>query len=471
MAEIDTSFYKDAVSDSPLKVAGEVADYRNKLLSNVQNEQSVQANNIKLATERFGMVNNAAAGLLSDPELGKTDVTKKLWDTLGRLTKGDAMSAQHAVQFMQQFPTDPQAQRQAVQAVHAQTLSAWERGKAYLGTVEGVGTGGGTKLVQQPAYGGAPPKEIGYIPNTLQPGEKGIDADPNSPRFGQETTMGVYGNVPIQAPAAVPQSPARVPRAAKPPVATQTGALAGSAPSSTNAPPSGSPSFNDRFSAARPVTRLAPGTPEAMQVAGGESGKALADSRNRSLNYQQEVNPLEQAIPALEKLGTKGTGPGTESINHLKSFVLSNVPGADFKGLKDDVATYDKAKKYLTDFVNQNGNSGTNDKLAAAFAGNPSVNISNAAAVDVAKTALALRRFKQAQLIAFEKSGKPDVEYSKEAGKFAREHDPRAYGFDMMSPSERKKVIESLPKGKREMFMLDVQSAMQDGILKPPQGK
>jgi hypothetical protein len=65
MAEVDTSFYKDAVSDSPLKVAGEVADYRNKLLSNVQNEQAVQANNIKLATERFGMINNAASGLLS----------------------------------------------------------------------------------------------------------------------------------------------------------------------------------------------------------------------------------------------------------------------------------------------------------------------------------------------------------------------------------------------------------------------
>ena len=220
-----------------------------------------------------------------------------------------------------------------------------------------------------------------------------------------------------------------------------------------------------------PMSSLPPGQAEAANVAGGASGGALGDARNRSLNYQAEVNPLEQAIPALEKLGTKGTGPGTESINHLKSFVLSNVPGADFKGLKDDVATYDKAKKYLTDFVNQNGNSGTNDKLAAAFAGNPSANISNAAAVDVAKTALALRRFKQAQLVAFEASGKPDADFAKEAGKFAREHDPRAYGFDMMSPAERKKVIESLPKGKRELFMMDVQDAVQQGMLKPPQAK
>lgn len=31
-AEVDTSLYKDAVFDSPLKVAGDVADCRNKLL-------------------------------------------------------------------------------------------------------------------------------------------------------------------------------------------------------------------------------------------------------------------------------------------------------------------------------------------------------------------------------------------------------------------------------------------------------
>ena len=86
------------------------------------------------------------------------------------------------------------------------------------------------------------------------------------------------------------------------------------------------------------------------------------------------------------------------------------LPGADFNGLKHDVATYERAKKYLTDFVNQNGSTGTNDKLAAGFAGNQSVNISSAAAVDVAKSALALRRMKQAQLDAFERSGLPETD-------------------------------------------------------------
>ena len=216
MVEVNTDIYKIAADASPF-------EFQNQLLENRQKQQSVEANNIKLATERFKTINDAASGILSDPELGKTDVTKKLWDTLGRLTKGDAMSAQHAVQFMQQFPTDPVRQREAIQGVHAQTLSAWERGKAYLGTVEGVGTGGGTKLIQQPAFGGAPPREIGYIPNTLQPDARTINANPNDPNYGRETTMGVYGNPPIQPPAAAPAAPVRAPRAAPARRATPSG--------------------------------------------------------------------------------------------------------------------------------------------------------------------------------------------------------------------------------------------------------
>jgi hypothetical protein len=218
-------------------------------------------------------------------------------------------------------------------------------------------------------------------------------------------------------------------------------------------------------------TGLAPGVGEAQVQTGAGSGAALNEARQRSLNYHQEVFPLETAIPALEKLGKTGTGPGTEEINHVKSFLQSaGIPGLD----TDKIKNFDEAKKYLTDFVNQNGNTGTNDKLAAAFAGNPSVNISNAAAVDVAKSALALRRMKQAQLVEFEKSGLPDSEFTKWASRWQLGHDPRAFGFDLMSPDARKKVIESFPEGKdgkpgpRDLFKLQVMSAHDAGIIKPP---
>lgn len=221
---------------------------------------------------------------------------------------------------------------------------------------------------------------------------------------------------------------------------------------------------------AQPVGPV-PGSAEAQVQTGAGSGAALNDARHRALNYRQEVFPLETAIPALEKLGKTGTGPGTEEFNHVKSFLQSaGIPGLDVEKIKN----FDEAKKYLTDFVNQNGNTGTNDKLAASFAGNPSVNISNAAAVDVAKSALALRRMKQAQLVEFEKTGLPDSEYTKWASRWNVGHDPRAYGFDLMTPDQRKKVIESFPEGKdgkpgpRDLFKLQVMSAHDAGIIKPP---
>lgn len=221
---------------------------------------------------------------------------------------------------------------------------------------------------------------------------------------------------------------------------------------------------------AQPVGPV-PGTSEAQVQTGIGSGAALNDARQRALNYRQEVFPLETAIPALERLGKTGTGPGKEELNHVKSFLQSaGVPGLNVQNIKD----FDEAKKYLTDFVNQNGNTGTNDKLAASFAGNPSVNISNAAAVDVAKSALTLRRMKQAQLVEFEKTGLPDSEYTKWASRWNVGHDPRAYGFDLMTPDQRKKVIESFPEGKdgkpgpRDLFKLQVMAAHKAEIIKPP---
>lgn len=447
---IDTSIYKNQNYDP--------FSFQNKLLDNQHKQQEVEASQLQLAMGRFQTINSAASGLLQDPDLGTTDIRKKLWDTLARATAGDAMTAQQAVEFATKFPSDPTQQRQAIKGVHAQTLDALQRGQAYLGQTQSISDPTGTHFFNVPSFGGTP-RPQGFQPAGVAPG---------TPQYGpnnKQTFVGGAGNQPYepQGNNLQPQQPPRL-GARPPPGAPPQGARVNS---------QRSPDGLGYQAPGSIVASPPPGNIEAERITGAGSGEALKESRNRSLNYRQEVNPLEQAIPLLEKLGTKGSGPGTDEINHLKSFVLSNVPGANFDGLKDDVATFDKAKKYMVDWVNQNGNSGTNDKLAASFAGNPSVSISNAAASDVSKTALTLRRYKEAQLVDFEKSGKPDESYAKEAGKWAREHDPRAYGFDLMTPDQRKKVIESLPEGKdgkpgpRDLFKLQVQEAHKNGIINP----
>jgi hypothetical protein len=444
MTEVNTDIY------SPLMKPTNPMEQTNNLLDTIGKAQAVKSQAIGIDQQKFdlamkniGAVNSTISGLLGDPDVGKADISKKIIDATTRLVKDNVYSAQHVTEALKSMPTDPSQQANWLRNIYSQTQSAEQRAQSFFGSPNVINSGSQQTITQVPGYPGLPVQQRGTYNNQLPPTTPQVQGDPSKPGYGQGGYVGPAGPPGIQ-------------------------------PGPGSAPPSGFPSAPVPAPAARtaaPISALAPGQAEAANVAGGASGGALGDARNRSLNYQQEVNPLEQAIPALEKLGTKGTGPGTDSINHLKSFVLSNVPGADFKGLKDDVATYDKAKKYLTDFVNQNGNSGTNDKLAAAFAGSPSTTISNAAAVDVAKTALALRRFKQAQLVSFETSGKPDADFAKEAGKFAREHDPRAYGFDLMTPAQRKTTLESIPKNKRELFMMDVQDAVQQGILKTPQAK
>lgn len=432
MADIDTSFYGNAVAENPMDVAGKAIDLRNKLLNNQQQQQQVEANQIKLATERFANINNTAAGLLSDPDVGKKDITGKVWEALGRLTKGDVMSAQHAVQFMQQFPSDPRLQVQALKNVHAQTLSAEQRGRAYLGEVQALPTGGGTKFIQQPSYGGAPPRDLGYVPNTLSPGTTQVNPDLS------QSYVGGTGNPAIQGPAGAP-----APRSQR-------------ATPATSAPVQGN--------AGGVIAAPAPGEAAAKEKTGGGSGQMLAEERSRASNYRREIYPLEQAIPALERLGKTGTGPGTEQVNQIKSFLQSvGVPGIDVQKIKD----YDEAHKYLMDWVTANGDTSTNDKLAAAFSSNASTKISNAAAQDVAKAALALRRMKQAQLEEFEASGLPESQYGKWAAKWNREQDPRIYGWDYMNDAKKKEFLQSVTGPKRDLIIMQLHRAAEAGFVDP----
>ena len=183
-----------------------------------------------------------------------------------------------------------------------------------------------------------------------------------------------------------------------------------------------------------------PGLVGANEATGVQAGQQLAADRSANANFTQQVLPLRKAITSLDALGTTGTGPGTEQRNQIVSFLQSlGVPVNS-----ENVKNYDEANKYLTDWVNQNGNTGTNDKLAAAFAGNPSVHISNAAASDVAKTALAVRRIKLAQEQAFTATGLPENQYTNWGSKWNSQQDPVAFGFDNLTTEAKLKYWHTL---------------------------
>jgi hypothetical protein len=193
----------------------------------------------------------------------------------------------------------------------------------------------------------------------------------------------------------------------------------------------------------RPVG-LPPGTGESSAALKVASGQQYASDLLASNNYKRSIYPLQQAIPALEALGKTGTGPGTEQINSIKSFFQSmGLPGFD----ADKITNFNLAQKYLTDYVNQTGNTGTNDKLAAAFAGNPSTKIANAAALDVAKSAYALRAMDEAKVRTFQTTGLPDEQYSRWVNNvWNKTVDPRAFGIPYMSPQVKDILDKQLTK-------------------------
>lgn len=449
---IDTSIYKNAVSQDPL-------DVQNKLLQTYKGaqdlqigQQAIQQNQIKLATERFGAINNAASGILEDPDLGKKDVTGKLWDVLGRLTKGDAMSAQHAVQFMQQFPQDPQQQAQAIKAVHAQTLDAWQKGQAYLGQTQELGTGGGTKFVGAPAFGGQV-QDRGYVPNTLPPTTQQVNPDLS------QSYVGGTGNPPIQGPAGtmppVNGAPAR-PKVASTNrlIGDDEAAKAGLYPAAPAAPAAPSPNFAQRFDAARPGSvTAAPSPGEAEALKGStESYNAARDAAGK---YAQRVNPLRQAIPIIEKMKETDIGPTSDKWNDIKSTAVSLGAGPLLGIDPEKIKNLNELKKYFNQYSSQAAATlgpKTNDGLATAVTSNPNIHMDKLSATDLSKVALGVERMQQAGVNEFQeavrqKRAKPG-DFADFMVDWGTKQDPRAFVYDIMD-KKAQDAVKKLPAAER----------------------
>src|ERR1700754_1368903 len=113
MAEVDTSIY------SPLMKDVNPYEQTNNLLNTVAKAQEVKrgaigidAAKFELAMKNIGAVNSTIAGLLGDPDVGKTDISKKIIDATTRLVKDNVYSAQHVTEALKGMPTDPVRQAQ-----------------------------------------------------------------------------------------------------------------------------------------------------------------------------------------------------------------------------------------------------------------------------------------------------------------------------------------------------------------------
>lgn len=445
---VDTSMYAVPQQANPLQQMQSATGVMNALETNkiLQNQQQLQgvqidANKLALAREQLNTFRGMLSPLLNKPDLTTQDVT----DIATQGIAEKLFTPQQAAAELSKFPRNGSAQdkQKFVQDMYVRALDTGKQIDMVLGPVQGVNSGGATNFIQQPGLPNRPTAQRGSISNTPPVGTPFYNPATRQQEKTMEGQPGIFTPAP-------------------------------GVPAVNNAPPSATGKNQDRAgtgSGAFPGVKTAPAAPplgesEGASAAGGQSGTLLANDRANAADFNRQIFPLTQAIPALEALGKTGTGPGAEEVNQVKSFLQTlGIPGFD----QNKIKTFDEARKYLVDWINANSSGQTNDRLAAAFSSNANVGISNAAAVDVAKSALAIRRLKQAQVLAFEATGKPESEYSRWASTWNKSQDPRVYGFDLMKPEQRGAVIKSMPAGKRAQFMLDVQKAEDMGLISAPQ--
>ena len=404
-----------------------------------QQQLQITKDQLDIASKHLTNMGNYFAGLLSKPKGSLTQ--KDFIDAAGNMIADGLITAPEAARELQNLPNDDASLRSMATQMMLRTMDGQAKVQALYGSPMSINTG------QQQVIGTMSPL------NGFQPrGVVNNELPPNTPVYNNAAQQpGVLGNTHVGGGGATPSG---IPNAA----------FGGGAPA--NAPPGGAP-VNPAMPGFVP-TGAPLGHAAAADVAATGSAKAYQDLRNDVQSTPARIYQLGQALHSLQNTST---GPGTATVNNVKSFLLAQDPGVlKAIGLVDpnSIKSYDEANKYLTAYAaNQAGamGQGTDTKLATALSANANTHISNLAAQDVVKANLGLERIKQAQALAFQNSGLPPEDFSDWGVKWAKSSDPRAYVMDLITPDERKTMISGMKPAERETFLNSLREGIKAGVI------
>lgn len=463
MAEVNTEIYKDLMKDvNPL-------EQTNNLLNTVAKAQQVKQQAIgidsakfELAMKNVGAVNQTISGLLGDPDVGKTDISKKIIDATTRLVKDNVYTAQHVTEALKSMPTDPVRQAQWLRNIYSQTQGAEQRAQSFFGSPQGISDQSGTNIVQIPGMPNLPPSQRGRINNQLPPTTPAVQGDPTQPNYGAGGYVGPSGPPGLQPPPgfpsapaarpgmmpATPEAPARAMVPSTPKVvgdreAVASGLYEGATPAQRVA---------GGFEAARPMSSLPPD----VSAARAGAVQSYTDTMAAAGKFAQRINPLRQAIPLLEKMKETDIGPTSERWNDIKSTAQTLGAGRIIGGIDPEkIRDYNELKKYFNQYTAQAAATmgpKTNEGLATAVTSNPNVNMDKLSATDLSKIALGVERMQQAGALEFNEmvqSGRAQPgDFNRFMLKWGTEQDPRAFVYDIMDRKAQEKV-KKLPASER----------------------
>lgn len=213
------------------------------------------------------------------------------------------------------------------------------------------------------------------------------------------------------------------------------------------------------------------------QAANTVMGKRSADQLSADLDaaggFQSRMFTLNKALAGLSN---STTGPGSEELNEVKSFLNMVSPGvAKTFGIDPNrIASYDEANKYLTQYAMAQASAlgqGTDAKLATVLSGNANTHISNLAAQDVVRANIALERMKYALTDQFQKTGQPASKYSSWLAQANSRLDPTVFAWDSMSPAQKQAVAKKMTQQQKQAFTGQYNWAITNGYIPGPQGQ
>lgn len=213
-----------------------------------------------------------------------------------------------------------------------------------------------------------------------------------------------------------------------------------------------------------PIPGPAPGDVEAMKA----SADQFVESQKQAGRFTQDMTPILGLYTALK---TAKTGPGTETLNDLRSRMQGFTPEAlsNFRplgGSAAEIAAFDEAQKYSAGMQRgQTGATGSVAQLDSSGKVTPGPSISPLAAQYLTRAMAAQRRMEQAAHLAFVATKRPRNEFGDFLADWNGKQDAAAFAADLTSKDARAKHFKSLSPHEKERYIESFHYAEQHQLI------
>lgn len=436
--------------------------------------------------------------LLIEPDLGKSDIRGKIYQTIVDTYKTGLVGDDPAKlqDMINSVPTDPTQQKLWVQQNYLKSHNASQQAfQALSPTITNINTGGAQTLVNTNPAAGPVGQAVGTYQNTMTPGEANSQVTVYDPATGTQRII-TKQQFADQANGAQPQQPQPQPAASPAAVSVpvqqgagphgdfhgnlgairneilsmpdgpdKTAALAAldnqvqslvrggnpQQPQAQVASPAQQPASRPIGLQAAPAIGMETGV---QGIAKGGSDRYNTLSSNAE-NVRNTTQGYDRALQALDALGT--SGPQVNNVQKIKA----TMEALGLKPTGQDTADWQSLKKYLANAAAQAsaaaGFSGSDARAASFGAGQPDPNTMNSTSLREAINYVKAQNngvlAKQQAATAFLGANNNDTtKYPQFEARWNKTYNPDVMYFVSLPDDQKGKYFQSLPKSKQSQI-------------------